>query len=251
MSLTAPAGNDGATGPAGAGSSITIQEEGTPLANTPHSTLNFIGTNIIATDAGGGVTDITIDPPAGDPDQNLWETIVADTGSTVANTITDSLSIIGGTGIDTAIVGDVLTITASGGGGSTSVDRQQAFSSTDFVTTSMSLVDLTGMTLTTNDLGEAGDYVVTFSCDWESENDDKDNTFAILVDGVEATHRHQTGAKKNKYNSTSLTYLAEGVAAGTVIKVQVAQGDTDSGTDELTITCKQLVIDGVGESNVI
>jgi len=43
--------------------------------------------------------------------QNLWETITADSGSTVANTPNDTLTVAGGSGISTAIVGDTLTIT--------------------------------------------------------------------------------------------------------------------------------------------
>lgn len=43
--------------------------------------------------------------------QDLWETIASDAGSTVANIPTDTLSIVGGTGISTAIAGDTLTIT--------------------------------------------------------------------------------------------------------------------------------------------
>lgn len=62
------------------------------------------GTPIFVPGGGGG----------GDPDQNLWETITSDAGSAVANTITDTLTIAGGTGIDTAISGDTLTITATG-----------------------------------------------------------------------------------------------------------------------------------------
>ena len=42
--------------------------------------------------------------------QNLWETISSDSGSTIADTPTDTLTISGGTGISTAISGDTLTI---------------------------------------------------------------------------------------------------------------------------------------------
>lgn len=49
-------------------------------------------------------------------DQNLWLNVAGDTGSTAANTTTDTLTIAGGTGITTAMSGDTLTITASGGG---------------------------------------------------------------------------------------------------------------------------------------
>ena len=44
---------------------------------------------------------------------NLWETISSDSGSTAANTRTDTLTIAGGTGITTAIAGDTVTITNS------------------------------------------------------------------------------------------------------------------------------------------
>ncbi len=53
----------------------------------------------------------------GDPDQNLWETIAADTGSVAANTITDTFTIAGGTNTSTAISGDTLTINVTGGAG--------------------------------------------------------------------------------------------------------------------------------------
>jgi hypothetical protein len=48
-----------------------------------------------------------------EPDQNLWETVTADTGSTTANTITDTLTIAGGTDISTSITGDTLTINST------------------------------------------------------------------------------------------------------------------------------------------
>lgn len=42
--------------------------------------------------------------------QNLWETIAADTGSTTANTATDTLTVAGGTDISTEISSDTLTV---------------------------------------------------------------------------------------------------------------------------------------------
>ena len=50
----------------------------------------------------------------GDPDQNLWATISADVGDTTANSTTDTLTIAGGTNIDTIISGDTLTINLAG-----------------------------------------------------------------------------------------------------------------------------------------
>jgi len=73
-----------------------------------------IGTDTLLINDGGVLSEVTITQLdtffTGAPDQNLWETIVSDLGSAVANITTDSLSILGGAGISTAIVGDVLTI---------------------------------------------------------------------------------------------------------------------------------------------
>ena len=66
---------------------------------------------VIRTDGAGQLSFVTVGGA-----QNLWETITSDSGSTVANTATDTLTIAGGTGISTAVSGDTLTITNTGGG---------------------------------------------------------------------------------------------------------------------------------------
>jgi hypothetical protein len=43
----------------GSGSNINIYDEGTSVPNTPHSSLNFKGTNVTVTDAGSGTADVT------------------------------------------------------------------------------------------------------------------------------------------------------------------------------------------------
>jgi len=48
----------------GSGTSLNIQEEGTSVPNTPHSTLNFVGERITAKDSGSGVATVTIKEPA-------------------------------------------------------------------------------------------------------------------------------------------------------------------------------------------
>ena len=94
-------------------------------ANTPipvgGAIKNNAGTPILAT----GVTAaeirslINVDLAGTDnsTDQNIWYTITADTGSTTANTTTDSLAIVGGVGIATSISGDTLTITNNAAAG--------------------------------------------------------------------------------------------------------------------------------------
>ena len=71
---------------------------------------------VLSTDGAGNFT--FVDPGAGagggDPDQNIWATISADVGDTTANSTTDTLTIAGGTNIDTIISGDTLTVNLAG-----------------------------------------------------------------------------------------------------------------------------------------
>ena len=77
----------------------------------------IVGTGISLTENNDGSNEtLTIANTLPNVDQNLWSTISSDSGSTTANTTTDTVTIAGGTGITTAIVGDTLTITAAGGG---------------------------------------------------------------------------------------------------------------------------------------
>jgi hypothetical protein len=94
-------------------------------ANTPipigGAIKNNAGTPVLAT----GITAaeirtlINVDLAGTDnsTDQDIWYTITADSGSTSANSTTDSLSIVGGSGISTSISGDTLTITNNAAAG--------------------------------------------------------------------------------------------------------------------------------------
>ena len=42
------------------GQPVTLQDEGVPVTNTPHTTVNFAGTGVVVTDAGAGVALVTI-----------------------------------------------------------------------------------------------------------------------------------------------------------------------------------------------
>ena len=74
----------------------------------------------------GDGSNITGLPAPGDPDQNLWETVAGDTGSTTASSTTQTLTIAGGTNITTAMSGNTLTINGAAGGGA-SVQFQWKF----------------------------------------------------------------------------------------------------------------------------
>lgn len=54
---------------------IDIQDEGVPIAGNPHTTLNFVGGGVAATDGGGGVATITVPGggvPIGDPNTQAY-----------------------------------------------------------------------------------------------------------------------------------------------------------------------------------
>ena len=68
--------------------------------------------------------------PATNTSPSLWATVVGDSGTTTANTTTDSLTVSGGEGIDTSVSGDTLTI--SGEDATTTNKGLASFSSSEF-----------------------------------------------------------------------------------------------------------------------
>lgn len=99
--------------------------------------------------------------------QNVFATFTGDTGTTTANTTTDTLTISGGTGISTSIVGDVLTITNTGGaGGSQNLFETIAVAGqnsvvADVVNDTLTLAGGSGLTITTNNATDT----ITFAVD--------------------------------------------------------------------------------------
>ena len=97
----------------------------------------------LTTDGSGGFSFATV---ASGGIQNIFETVASDTGSTTANTATDTLTIAGGTNIATAIVGDTLTINYVGSPNSGEAN-QNAFSNVQ-ADTGLAEADSTTDTLT-------------------------------------------------------------------------------------------------------
>ena len=90
-------------------------------SNVPNTLLDLNindGTNgqVLSTDGAGSFSFIDVSG-SGDPDQNLFETVSSDSGSTTADTTTDTLTIAGGTDISTSISGDTLTVSYTGTSG--------------------------------------------------------------------------------------------------------------------------------------
>ena len=77
----------------------------TTAAPTTNQVLKWNGTKFVPADDAAGTASST---------QNLFATFAADSGSTTANSVTDTLTVTGGTNIATAIVGDTLTINFDG-----------------------------------------------------------------------------------------------------------------------------------------
>jgi len=53
-------GPQGVKGDTGSGSTLTIQDEGTNVPNTPHSALDFVGDGVEVTDVGSGVAEVNV-----------------------------------------------------------------------------------------------------------------------------------------------------------------------------------------------
>ena len=85
-------------------------DSGSTSANTTTDSLTIQGGTDISTSISGDILTINY-TGAGAGTQDLFETIQSDSGSTTANSATDTLTVSGGTGITTSIAGDTLTIT--------------------------------------------------------------------------------------------------------------------------------------------
>jgi len=94
------------------------EDVGTQTAKTGFATIwPADDTLYFLDDSTGVVTDLGAGAAGGDPDQNLWETFTSDSGTTTANSTTDTFKIAGGTNTTTSISGDTLTIAVTGGNG--------------------------------------------------------------------------------------------------------------------------------------
>ena len=86
-------------------------------SDTDLATISTVGLGNVNAGTGIGVVysagTATVSNTSPNIVQNLWSTIDADTGTTTANSATDTLDIVGGTNITTSISGDVLTITGA------------------------------------------------------------------------------------------------------------------------------------------
>lgn len=102
----------------------------TNLSDTP---ANFTGAaeRFVKVNAAGDGLEFVVDLST---DQNLFSTFTGDTGSTTANSLTDTLTVAGGTSIATEIVGDTLTINYNGTVGATTLNALTDVSTANVLT---------------------------------------------------------------------------------------------------------------------
>lgn len=60
MMVTRLSGIQGVKGDTGSGSSILVKDEGTTVTGGPHTALNFVGSNVVVTNAGAGQATVTV-----------------------------------------------------------------------------------------------------------------------------------------------------------------------------------------------
>lgn len=96
-------------------SNVAVSGQTTVDADSTTDTLTLVaGTNVtISTDAASNSVTIN-STAAGGASQNVFETVTGDTGTTTADSTTDTLNILGGTNISTSVSGDSLTINYTG-----------------------------------------------------------------------------------------------------------------------------------------
>jgi len=133
-----------------------------------------------------------------------------------------------------------------------SVDRQMASATSTITTTSTTFVTMTNMSLTTNNLGGTGTYMIHFSgyCYNSNRNNSVRTELSIGGTPITATERVismvSLNGGQNTESTIAISYLATGITSGTNISV-LWNVDGNTGT----FFNRQLVIDGVLSSNIV
>ena len=169
----------------------------TTNAPTANQVLKWNGTNFVPAD-----------DTAGAGQQNIFATVAGDTGSTTANSVSDTLTIAGGTNIATSISGDTLTVAFNG----TLTTTLAALTDTD----------VTGITQGDSLYWSGTDWVVTRSpMTWWEIGANQANHFTINGPGFSSPTDDPT-----LYVIRGMTYAFDNTANGTnhPFRIQSTQG---------------------------
>ena len=195
-------------------------------ASVPNSILDLgitDGSNgqVLTTDGSGNFTFTTVS--AGGATQNLFETISSDSGSTIANTATDTLNIVGGTSISTNISGDTLTINYTGAGAGASNFRDL----TDVTSAGVTIDKIYMQAIVRLTVDNVGSSSYTFNSHYTGNNPSiyalAGTTIAFDLNGIAGHPFEIQDPTSNPYNIG----LVHVTSTGTVSTGAAAQGKTE------------------------
>lgn len=129
----------------------------------------------------------------GDADQNLWETFDSDSGSTTADSTTDTLTVSGSGTVSTAIAGDTLTITgAAAAAAAGGADTHVQFNDSNVIAghPGFTFNKTTSATYTAGDAHIVGDITISGDDIIMGTNTDK---FILVADGTNFNPVESTG----------------------------------------------------------
>ena len=199
-----------------------------PTALTDLSIVDGSSGQVLSANGNGTFSFIT---PAASGLQNIFQTVDADTGTTTANSVTDTLTVAGGTNITTSIVGDTVTINYAGDALSgeanqnafSNVQADSGLAEADSTTDTLTIAggtnittEVTGDTVTINgtvptfsglsdtDFSGAttGNVVVYNGTNWVDSNTTIDQIAYPAMTMLEVTADSNNGYKFSQYGNT-------------------------------------------------
>jgi len=199
-------------------------DSGSITADTVTDTLTIAGGADIATSVSGDTVTIDFTGSSG-ASQNLFETVSADSGSTTADTNTDTLTVSGGTDITTSVSGDTVTISYTGSGGGAANFNEL----TDVGSAGIDVNDIFEAAIVTLRVDNNGASAYTFNSHYSGDNP----TIYALSGTTIAFDLDQIGGHPFEIQDSGGSAISSGLvhvsAAGSVSTGASAQG-FDSGT---------------------
>ena len=190
FALIGAKGDKGDPGTPGSGVEIIVRDENTAVPNTPHQILNFTGAGVTATDAGSGVTDITIPGSAG--------INISDEGSSITGTPHTTLNFIGSTITASNAGSGVANITLSSPvfGSGYFYAESDAESNTSSAYTYVTKVTLNPTSLL------AGTYRIGWYYEWRRNTASNDFMATVVIDSSTTLMEHrQENQDVNSWNN--------------------------------------------------
>jgi hypothetical protein len=197
--------------------------EGTLLAGTLSADRTYTLPNKTGTVA--MTSDITgVNSGENTGDQAVWKSIVSDSGTAVANSLTDTLTIAGGSNVSTAVSGDTLTITATDTNTQLSTEQVQ-----DIVGAMFSSNTETRISATYED----GDGTIDLVVDDMTANTNTQNAYSTSVVSSSGIKLRLSGSGEDGNTTDDVTFAGSGA---TSVARTDASTITISSTDTNTVT---------------